>query len=124
MRNCQRRLQMDLYFSPLACSMAMRVALYEAGAADAHSLEVDPPNMKVLDHGDAADRAGEMAEPKGLLRAAASAALDRQSNRGGVRAVQGRAGAEEGGGLVSNDGDIVPAHAAGTTLAIGQKAYP
>ena len=32
---------MDLYFSPLACSMATRIALYEAGA-DAGYLEVDP----------------------------------------------------------------------------------
>ena len=30
---------MDLYFSPLACSMATRIALYEAGA-DATYLEV------------------------------------------------------------------------------------
>jgi glutathione S-transferase len=32
---------MDLYFSPLACSMATRIALYEAGA-DATYIEVDP----------------------------------------------------------------------------------
>jgi glutathione S-transferase len=31
---------MDLYFSPLACSMATRIALYEAGA-DANFLKVD-----------------------------------------------------------------------------------
>jgi len=31
---------MDLYFSPLACSMATRIALYEAGA-EANFLEVD-----------------------------------------------------------------------------------
>ncbi|WFU71794.1 MULTISPECIES: glutathione binding-like protein [unclassified Bradyrhizobium] len=41
---------MDLYFSPLACSMATRVALYEAGA-DANYLEVDPPTKKVLNDG-------------------------------------------------------------------------
>jgi len=41
---------MDLYFSPLACSMATRVALYEAGA-EANYLEVDPPTKKVLDDG-------------------------------------------------------------------------
>jgi glutathione S-transferase len=29
---------MDLYFSPLACSMATRISLYEAGA-DANYLE-------------------------------------------------------------------------------------
>jgi len=38
---------MDLYFSPLACSMATRVALYEAGAT-ANYLEVDPPTKRVL----------------------------------------------------------------------------
>ncbi len=38
---------MDLYFSPLACSMATRIALYEAGA-DARYLEVDPKSKKVL----------------------------------------------------------------------------
>src|SRR5512140_3833975 len=37
---------MDLYFSPLACSMATRIALYEAGAA-ANFLEVDR-NTKVV----------------------------------------------------------------------------
>ena len=31
---------MDLYFSPLACSMATRIALYEAGG-DARYIEVD-----------------------------------------------------------------------------------
>jgi glutathione S-transferase len=38
---------MDLYFSPLACSMATRIALYEAGA-DANYLEVDPKSKVVL----------------------------------------------------------------------------
>ena len=37
---------MDLYFSPLACSMATRIALYEAGA-DAAYLEVDPKTKLV-----------------------------------------------------------------------------
>jgi glutathione S-transferase len=37
---------MDLYFSPLACSMATRIALYEAGA-DATYLEVDPAAKRV-----------------------------------------------------------------------------
>ncbi|PSO21279.1 glutathione binding-like protein [Bradyrhizobium sp. MOS003] len=41
---------MDLYFSPLACSMATRVALYEAGA-EANYLEVDPPTKRVLSDG-------------------------------------------------------------------------
>ncbi len=38
---------MDLYFSPLACSMATRIALYEIGA-DARYLEVDPKSKIVL----------------------------------------------------------------------------
>jgi glutathione S-transferase len=38
---------MNLYFSPLACSMATRIALYEANA-DARYLEVDPKSKKVL----------------------------------------------------------------------------
>ena len=41
---------MDLYFSPMACSLATRIALYEAGA-DANYLEVDPPTKKVLKDG-------------------------------------------------------------------------
>ncbi len=41
---------MDLYFSPLACSMATRVALYEAGA-EANYLEVDSPSKTVLKDG-------------------------------------------------------------------------
>src|SRR5690349_24625914 len=38
---------MDLYFSPLACSMAPRIALYEAGQP-ANFIEVDPKTKKVL----------------------------------------------------------------------------
>lgn len=38
---------MDLYFSPLACSMATRIALYEANS-DASFLEVDPKTKRVL----------------------------------------------------------------------------
>ena len=37
---------MDLYFSPLACSMATRIAFYEAGA-NASYLEVDPKSKRV-----------------------------------------------------------------------------
>jgi glutathione S-transferase len=37
---------MDLYFSPLACSMATRIAFYEAGL-DATYLEVDPKTKRV-----------------------------------------------------------------------------
>jgi glutathione S-transferase len=41
---------MDLYFSPLACSMATRIALYEAGAK-ANYLEVDPRTKLVQNDG-------------------------------------------------------------------------
>jgi glutathione S-transferase len=41
---------MDLYFSPLACSMATRIALYEAGA-DANYLEVDSTTKVVQNDG-------------------------------------------------------------------------
>lgn len=39
---------MDLYFSPLACSMASRIALYEAGAS-ANFIEVDPKSKRTPD---------------------------------------------------------------------------
>ncbi|WP_257166451.1 glutathione binding-like protein [Bradyrhizobium sp. SRS-191] len=41
---------MDLYFSPLACSLATRIALYEAGA-QANYLEVDPKTKIVRKDG-------------------------------------------------------------------------
>ena len=41
---------MDLYFSPLACSMATRIAFYEAGY-EANYLEVDPRTKRVQDDG-------------------------------------------------------------------------
>ncbi|NPU14851.1 glutathione S-transferase [Bradyrhizobium sp. 83012] len=41
---------MDLYFSPLACSLATRIALYDAGA-EANYLEVDPKTKNVLNDG-------------------------------------------------------------------------
>lgn len=41
---------MDLYFSPMACSMATRIALYEA-SAEARFFEVDPPSKTVLHDG-------------------------------------------------------------------------
>jgi len=41
---------MDLYFSPLACSMASRIALYDAGG-DANFVEVDPPSKTLLADG-------------------------------------------------------------------------
>lgn len=41
---------MDLYFSPMACSMATRIALYEAGS-EARFIEVDPPSKTLLQDG-------------------------------------------------------------------------
>jgi glutathione S-transferase len=41
---------MELYFSPLACSMATRIAFYEAGSAATY-LEVDPKTKTVLTDG-------------------------------------------------------------------------
>jgi glutathione S-transferase len=42
---------MDLYFSPLACSLASRIALYEANA-DARFIEVDPKTKRTMDRDD------------------------------------------------------------------------
>lgn len=39
---------MDLYFMPLACSMATRIALYEAGVS-ARFVEIDPVTKRTLD---------------------------------------------------------------------------
>ena len=41
---------MDLYFSPLACSLATRISLYEAGA-DAGFIEVDPKTKRIMSDG-------------------------------------------------------------------------
>ena len=41
---------MDLYFSPLACSLATRIAFYEAGA-EANFIEVDPKTKEVRTDG-------------------------------------------------------------------------
>jgi glutathione S-transferase len=41
---------MQLYFSPLACSLATRISLYEAGA-DAGFIEVDPKTKRIIDDG-------------------------------------------------------------------------
>src|SRR3954466_2457396 len=45
-----KEIAMDLYFSPLACSMATRIAFYEAGH-DANYLEVDPQTKRVQNDG-------------------------------------------------------------------------
>jgi glutathione S-transferase len=42
---------MDLYFAPLACSMATRIALYEAGGS-ARFIEVDNKAKRLVDGGD------------------------------------------------------------------------
>ena len=40
---------MELYFSPMACSLASRIALYEAGASDVKFTEVDPKSKRTMD---------------------------------------------------------------------------
>jgi len=40
---------MDLYFSPMACSLASRIALYEAAADDVRFIEVDPKTKRTHD---------------------------------------------------------------------------
>jgi glutathione S-transferase len=42
---------MDLYFAPLACSLATRIALYEAGA-DARYIQVDTQTKQLAEGGD------------------------------------------------------------------------
>jgi glutathione S-transferase len=42
---------MELYFSPMACSLASRIALYEAGG-EARFIEVDPKTKRTLDGAD------------------------------------------------------------------------
>ncbi len=42
---------MELYFSPMACSLASRIALYEAGG-DTRFIEVDPKTKRMLDGAD------------------------------------------------------------------------
>jgi len=54
--------RMDLYFSPMACSLAARIALYEAGA-DVDFHQVDAPT-KTVDGGDY-----RAINPKGLVPA-------------------------------------------------------
>jgi glutathione S-transferase len=44
-------MQMDLYFSPLACSMGTRIACYETGA-DTRFIEVDPKTKRTRDGAD------------------------------------------------------------------------
>ncbi len=39
---------MELYFSPMVCSLASRISLYEAGADDARFIEVDPKTKRTL----------------------------------------------------------------------------
>ena len=58
-----------------------------------------PRHRHQLDDGDAADRPGEMADRESLLRAAARPPEHRKSGRRGVRNVQGRTRAAQGGGV-------------------------
>jgi hypothetical protein len=49
--SASRRIAMDLYFLPLAGSLASRIALYEAGA-EARYIEVDPNTKRTSDGND------------------------------------------------------------------------
>jgi len=42
----------ELYFSPMACSLASRIALYEASAAEVRFIEVDPKTKRTADGAD------------------------------------------------------------------------
>ena len=56
---------MKLYFSPLACSLATRISLYEANAEDALFAEVDPKTKQTLDGKDfRGQSAGPGARPR------------------------------------------------------------
>ena len=46
---------MNLYFSPMACSLASRIALYEAGVTGVKFIEIDPATKRTLDGGDYLD---------------------------------------------------------------------
>lgn len=61
---------MQLYFSPLACSMAARIALYESGAAATY-VEVDPFTKRTRDGADY-----RLVHPLGLVPALRTAAGD------------------------------------------------
>jgi glutathione S-transferase len=39
---------MDLYFSPMACSLASRISLYETGAQDVQFVEIDPKTKRTM----------------------------------------------------------------------------
>jgi len=45
----------NLYFSPMACSLASRIALYEAGVTGVKFIEIDPATKRTLDGGDYLD---------------------------------------------------------------------
>ena len=42
----KRERTVELYFSPMACSLASRISLYEAGAKDVQFVEVDPKTTR------------------------------------------------------------------------------
>ena len=39
---------MELYFAPLACSLATRISLYEAGAADARADSITRATIRLM----------------------------------------------------------------------------
>ena len=43
-----RETTMELYFSPMACSLASRISLYEAAAKDVQFVEIDPKTKRTM----------------------------------------------------------------------------
>src|SRR5258708_3011699 len=93
---------MELYFSPMACSLATRIALYEAGAeAKFTAVDLKPNRTAHAPDFFSTNPIGQVPVPRAppLLTAHGQATERRQSVRGGDGALSGRAGAGGCGGV-------------------------